>query len=83
MDELHISNFASMVKQLTRHNGQQVVIAVHERELFDYLALELTPGSPGEELLAIELDRTYGQSVVSHERLVFSEDTALSPSPAA
>lgn len=83
MDELHVSNFASLVKQLTRHNGQQVVIAVHERELFDYLALELTPASPGEELLAIELDRTFGQSVVSHERLIFSEDTALSPSPAA
>ena len=83
MDDLHISNFASMVKQLTRRNGRQVVIAVHDRELFDYLSLELTPASPGEELLAIVLDRTYGQSIVTHERLKFNEDTSLSPSPAA
>ena len=83
MDDLHISNFASLVKQLTRRNGRQVLIAVHDRELFDYLSLELTPASPDEELLAIVLDRTYGQSVITHDRLRFNEDTSLSPSPAA
>ena len=83
MDELHVSNFASMVKQLTRQNGRQVLIAVHERELFDYLALELTPASAGEEVLTVELERTYGKTVITWDRLQFSEDTALSPIPAA
>ena len=83
MDDLHISNFASLVKQLTRRNGRQVVIAVHDRELFDYLSLELSPASANEELLAIVLDRTYGQSVITHDRLTYVEDTSLSPSPAA
>lgn len=83
MDELHVSNFAALVKQLTRQNGRQIVIAVHERELFEYLALELTPASPREEVLTVELERTYGRSVISWDRLQFSEDTALSPIPAA
>lgn len=83
MDELHIANFASLVKQLTRRNGRQVVIAVHERELFEYLALELTPASLQEEVLTVELQRTYGKSVITWNRMQFSEDTALSPLPAA
>lgn len=83
MDDLHVSNFAAMVKQLTRRNGRQVLIAVHERELFDYLALELTPGSQNEELLTVVLDRTYGESVISWSRLKYSEDTALTPISAA
>lgn len=82
MDDLHISNFAAMVKQLTRRNGRQVVIAVHQRELFEYLSLELTPASPGEEQLQIVLDRSYGRSVVKVERFRFSEDNALVPNPA-
>jgi exonuclease SbcC len=32
-----------------------VVIAVHERELFQYLALELSPAFQGDELITIEL----------------------------
>ena len=83
MDDLHISNFAAMVKQLTRRNGRQVLIAVHQRELFEYLALELTPASPGEEQLQIVLDRTYGRSVIQVERLEFREDHALVPTTAA
>jgi len=83
MDDLHVSNFAALVKQLTRRNGRQVVIAVHERELFDYLALELTPASPDEELLTVILDRTYGKSVVASQRVLFRQDTAVMASPAA
>lgn len=83
MDDLHVTNFASMVKQLSRRHGRQVVIAVHERELFDYLALELTPASPGEELLTIVLDRTYGRSVLTSKRVPYTVDTALTPTPAA
>lgn len=83
MDDLHVSNFAALVKQLSRRNGRQVIVAVHERELFEYLALELTPASPGEEVLTVLLDRTYGRTVVRHDRLRFHEDTALDPSPAA
>lgn len=83
MDDLHVSNFAALVKQLTRRNGRQVVIAVHERELFDYLALELTPGSPSQRLITVELERTYASTLITHKRIGFTVDTALETSPAA
>jgi len=83
MDDLHVSNFASLVKQLIRTNQRQVIIAVHERKLFDYLALELSPASPDEQLLTVVLDRTYEQSVISHERVRYAEDMALTPGDAA
>jgi len=55
MDEVHISQFAALMRLLAKQHGRQVVIAVHERELFDYLALELSPAFDGDQLLTIEL----------------------------
>lgn len=55
MDEVHVAQFAGLIRLLSKQNGRQVVIAVHERELFDYLALELSPAFEGDELITIEL----------------------------
>lgn len=57
MDEVHISQFAGLMRVLSKHHGRQIVIAVHERELFEYLTLELSPAFEGDELLTIELGR--------------------------
>jgi len=35
-----------------------VLIAVHDRPLFDYLALELSPAFSGDELITIELAKS-------------------------
>ena len=43
MDEVHIAQFAALLRTL-KSADRQVVIAVHERALFDYLTLELSPG---------------------------------------
>lgn len=83
MDDLHVSNFAALVKQLIRNNGRQVIIAIHQRELFDYLMLELTPGSPDEEILGIKLDRSFGKTSITHTRVKFDPHDALGPSTAA
>lgn len=83
MDDLHVANFAALVKHLTRVNGRQVVLAVHQRELFDYLALELTPATPGEQLLAIELERSRGSTRVSYDRREYTPDQAVVPLTAA
>jgi exonuclease SbcC len=56
MDEVHVAQFAGLIRLLAKQNGRQVIIAVHERELFDYLALELSPAFAGDELITIELD---------------------------
>jgi exonuclease SbcC len=55
MDEVHVAQFAALVRLLSKQNDRQVIIAVHERELFDYLALELSPAYEGDELITIEL----------------------------
>lgn len=55
MDEVHVAQFAALIRLLSKQNHRQVIIAVHERELFDYLTLELSPAYEGDELLTIEL----------------------------
>ena len=57
MDDVHIAQFAALLRTLKRH-GRQVILAVHDRQLFDYLALELSPAINGDRLITIELGRT-------------------------
>lgn len=55
MDEVHVAQFAGLIRVLARQHQRQVIIAVHERELYEYLAFELSPAFEGDELLTIEL----------------------------
>lgn len=55
MDEVHVTQFAALIRLLSKQHGRQIIIAVHERELFLYLALELSPAFEGDELITIEL----------------------------
>lgn len=55
MDEVHVSQFAGLIRMLAKKHDRQVLIAVHERELFQYLCLELSPAFQGDELITIEL----------------------------
>jgi exonuclease SbcC len=77
MDDIHVANFAAMVRQLSRTSGRQVLIAVHQRELFDYLALELSPGGPGQELALVTLERTDGDTRIGQSTRHYSVDKAL------
>lgn len=58
MDEVHVSQFAALLRALSKNHGRQIVIAVHDRALFDYLALELSPAFPDDQLLTLELGRS-------------------------
>ncbi|MCY4557177.1 MAG: AAA family ATPase [Chloroflexi bacterium] len=64
MDEIHTSQFAALVRTLTRRGGRQVIIAVHERALFDYLALELAPASRNDRLNTVQLFKEMGEDTV-------------------
>jgi len=78
MDEVHISQFAALLRTLTRDHGRRVVIAVHERPLFEYLALELSPANPGEGLVAVELSRgVAGTTSASPSFHQYREDRAF------
>lgn len=58
MDEMHIAQFAALLRTLAKVEGRQVIVAVHERPLFDYLALELSPAFPDDRLITVELGRS-------------------------
>ncbi|SDJ86163.1 exonuclease SbcC [Cryobacterium psychrotolerans] len=77
MDDIHIANFAALLKHMSREQGRQVVVAVHQRELFDYLALELTPAAPGQDLITVEIDRSSSDTTITTRKREFQPDSAL------
>lgn len=77
MDEVHIAQFAGLIRVLAKQNRRQVVIAVHERELFDYLALELSPAYDGDELITIELGERAEDDDGGITRHIWAPDPAL------
>jgi exonuclease SbcC len=58
MDEVHIAQFAALLRTISKGHDRQILIAVHERPLFDYLTLELSPAFPGDQLITVELSRS-------------------------
>ena len=55
MDEVHITQFTGLLRVLSKQHERQIVIAVHERELFEYLRLELSPAFDNGKLITVEL----------------------------
>lgn len=78
MDEVHIAQFAALLRTLSKQHGRQVIIAVHEKPLFDYLTLELSPAFPDDRLITIEMGRSAsGATVVNYEPMIWTPDTAI------
>jgi len=78
MDEVHIAQFAALLRTLSKQMKRQVIVAVHERSLFDYLALELSPSFDGDRLNIIELGRNAAGKTTYHwEPRIFERDRAI------
>ena len=78
MDEVHVSQFAALLRTLTREHGRRVMMAVHERALFEYLALELSPATKDEALQTVELTRgPDGSTKAEPEYQGYVEDRAF------
>ena len=78
MDEVHISQFAALLRTLSKEHGRQVILAVHEKQLFDYLALELSPAFQDDRLITIEIGRSSnGETVLNYEPLIWKMDPAI------
>lgn len=78
MDEVHIQQFAALLRTLTKRHGRRIVIAVHERALFEYLSLELSASQPDDALVTVELSRSHeGATVVRPSWLRYVPDRAL------
>lgn len=77
MDGVHIAQFAALLRSLKQH-GRQVILAVHDRPLFDYLALELSPAFNGDRLVTIELGRDAdGKTTAPWNVIAFEPDRAI------
>lgn len=78
MDDVHIAQFAALLRSLSKGMDRQVVIAVHERALFDYLTLELSPAFPGDSLITVEIARNFdGETVATPRAFSFEDDHAI------
>ncbi|WP_421407422.1 AAA family ATPase [Agrobacterium tumefaciens] len=79
MDEVHIAQFAALLRTLAKSKTQrQIIVAVHERPLFDYLALELSPAFQNDRLITIELSRSAdGQTLMNYQPHVWRPDQAI------
>ena len=77
MDDIHIANFAAVIRQLAFVHGRQVVIAIHQPELFDYLSLALAPSDANHSLVRVALDRGAGRTLAHVERVEFTEEVSL------
>lgn len=47
MDDIHIAHFAALLRTLSKEHGRQIVIAVHDRQLFEYLKVGTEPSISG------------------------------------
>jgi DNA repair protein SbcC/Rad50 len=78
MDEVHVQQFAALLRTLVKGHGRRIVIAVHERALFEYLSLELSASQPDDVLVTVELSRSHeGSTVVRPSWLQYVPDRAL------
>jgi exonuclease SbcC len=78
MDEVHISQFAALLRTLSKRENRQIMIAVHERALFDYLALELSPAYASDRLITVELGRAAdGNTIATWEIKTYEPDKAI------
>jgi exonuclease SbcC len=79
MDEVHISQFAALLRTLSKRSGRRIVIAIHERSLYEYLALELSPAFPEDKLITIELGRNAsGGTIAKATHHIWQDDKAIS-----
>lgn len=78
MDEVHIAQFAALLRTLSKSHGRQIILAMHERPLFEYLALELSPAFADDRLITIELGQAAdGKTTLKYEPLIWHPDTAI------
>jgi exonuclease SbcC len=78
MDDVHISQFAALLRTLSKEHGRQIMVAVHDRQLFEYLRLELSPAFANDSLLTLELSRSARRDTLCiSQRLQFQEEASL------
>jgi exonuclease SbcC len=83
MDEVHIAQFAALLRTLSKEHHRQILVAIHERPLFDYLTLELSPAFEGDELITIDISSSSTRRTrMVTKRHSYKADVAISATAA-
>lgn len=78
MDDVHIAQFAALLRTFSKGLGKQAIVAVHERALFEYLTLELSPSFAGDSLITVEISRNFiGDAVADPHFYAFEDDKVI------
>lgn len=78
MDEVHIAQFAALLRTLSKEHGRQIILSIHERALFEYLSLELSPAFSDDRLITIELGQAPdGRTTMNYEPIIWEPDSAV------
>jgi exonuclease SbcC len=78
MDDVHVAQFAALLRSLSKGMNRQLVVAAHERALFDYLTLELSPAFSGDSLITVEVTRNFeGNTVATSHAFSFENDNVI------
>ncbi|QKC83508.1 AAA family ATPase [Mesorhizobium sp. NZP2077] len=77
MDELHVAQFAALLRTLAKREKRQLIIAIHERPLFEYLSLELSPAFVGDKLITVEVSKSPEGSTLYRTNVVGFEPDRL------
>jgi hypothetical protein len=73
-----IAQFTALLRTLSKGHGRQIILAMHERSLFEYLALELSPAFSDDRLITIELGQAAdGKTTLKYEPFIWHPDTAV------
>ena len=80
MDEMRIDDFAQVLKSLKDDLGWQLLIAIHEESVFEYLKRQLYPSSEGQSLASYKLVADQGGTIASEKQeFVFDAKDFLIP----
>ncbi|NEU96927.1 AAA family ATPase [Bradyrhizobium uaiense] len=78
MDDVHIAQFAALLRTFSKSLDRQLIVAVHERALFEYLTLELSPAFPEDSLVSVEISRNFvGEAIATPRAFAYKEDQVI------
>jgi exonuclease SbcC len=73
-----IAQFSALLRTLSKEHGRQILIAIHDRQLFEYLSLEMSPAFDGDRLITVELNQSPGRhSSVKVVKFAYRPEVAL------
>lgn len=75
MDDIHAIEFANLLKEIRAQTDRQIVLATHDRGLFEYLRTELSPVNKDQSLAIVETGWSDSEPCIRSETVRYREET--------